>query len=125
MSKKPSVLILDYEQWKCGLDDPHNLGKGPTVLLNNEKYMCCLGQFSLQLGASEDEIRNCGSPAETRLKNWLTSSFEGGIENTRFSKKAMKINDKTETTPKEKIRLLTELCKKESIELVVLNEPAK
>jgi hypothetical protein len=46
------ILVLDESIWRCGDDakDPNkSRGTGYTKLLNEEGYMCCLGQFSLQL----------------------------------------------------------------------------
>jgi hypothetical protein len=33
------VLTLDYQKWRCGLDDLNKLGEGSTALLNDEGYM--------------------------------------------------------------------------------------
>ena len=67
-------LILDYYKWRCGGDGEGkkgcSLGKGYTQLLNNEGFMCCLGQFSFQLNENikEQDILEYGEPGEIDKK---------------------------------------------------------
>lgn len=47
---KNKTLTIDCAKWRCGGASPEtSLGFGDTRMLNDEGYMCCLGQLSLQL----------------------------------------------------------------------------
>jgi hypothetical protein len=122
-------FILDYSKWRCGEGGAHEVGKGQTALLNSEGYMCCLGQWSLQLGMTEGDILGNGEPCEVKkaipILCALSEDDEGDDEfrTTNFSSQAMEINDKKSSTPEEKIILLSALCKKNNIELIVINQP--
>jgi len=141
---KPKKLILDYSKWICGAGGAHALGSGAVALLNEDGFMCCLGQWGLQCGAKKEEILNFGEPQEIKpllplfakaLKYPVTEyNPVTGIEetnyvedneksNTRLSLDAIDINDNTKTTPEEKIELLRELLANEGIELEVINKP--
>lgn len=65
------TLTLDYSTWRCGEKGEHQVGKGKTALLNIEGYMCCLGQWSLELGATKEEMIGRGEPCElnTRVRH--------------------------------------------------------
>lgn len=124
-------LTLNYATWRSGGDTrlhscliPANvLGTGQTALLNDEGYMCCLGQFSAQQGIKKKLLLNVTSPAYIRvpylIKNFL---LDNGV-NSMFSINAMEINDDNKTTPEEKIKLLKVLCKEEGFILRVINKP--
>jgi hypothetical protein len=122
-------LTLDYSKWRCGKDGDKSMGKGYTNLENDEGFQCCLGQFALQLGANEEYIRNYGTPAAIRQHIPLLNKpddyrfFSFSFKNTDFSKDAMVINDNENTTPEQKIELLTALCLANDIELEVINLP--
>ena len=119
---KPKTLTLDIKKWRCGDNYGGNksLGEGDTALGNEEGYQCCLGQFSLQLGARD--ITDKAEPYELgKIIPILTKDDDGTIVNTTFSKKAMLINDGDKTV-KMKVKMLTTLCKKEGVELLIKNE---
>ena len=48
-------FTIDVNTWRFGgmRDCKNKHGEGHTYLLNNEGYMCCLGQISLQLGLTK------------------------------------------------------------------------
>ncbi len=56
--------ILDYSTWRCGDDGVNKVGYGTTMLLNKEGYMCCLGQFCIQEGASKEKILEKAEPID-------------------------------------------------------------
>lgn len=120
-----NILILDYDQWKCGGHSQNSLGSGLTKLLNSEGYMCCLGQFSLQFEVTEKEILHRTNPCDINKYIPLLNEKINRSENTEFSEKAVAINDTFKTTPLEKIEQLTSLCHRYDYELVVLNMPEK
>lgn len=120
-------LTLDYSKWICGEGGPHQVGKGQVALLNRDGFMCCLGQWSLQLGCSEDLILGRGEPGEVGVEI-PGLCYQGDREehviyyhDTKFSNDAIKINDDKNTTPEEKIKLLTDLCANNNFELEVIN----
>jgi hypothetical protein len=126
MKDNDKVLILDYEQWRCGGNSINQLGEGETCLLNKEGFMCCLGQFSLQL-ADDLEMLDKYMPGGLNLDIPLLTLPNRGLStnfyNSLFSLQAVGINDNRATTPKEKIEQLKELCAKKGYDLVILNEP--
>lgn len=129
MEKK---LILDYSTWRCGGEGKNKLGEGRTALLNYEGFMCCLGQFSLQLGSeiTERDLDDEAEPSDMwKLIPYLTIPNENGEEefgyyNTQLSNRAMKINDDEKTSVTEKIEQLKELFKEEEFEIEVINQPS-
>lgn len=124
-------LILDYSKWICG-GGLNKLGEGSVALLNKEGYMCCLGQWSLQLGATDQAILNNGEPSElgmylpglTIMSNEDDEYMTSVCRNSKLSMEAMTINDDEETTTEEKIILLTEACERHGFELEVINRPS-
>lgn len=127
------TLILDYSLWRCGGVKGENiLGEGPTLLNNDEGYMCCLGQVCLQLNSSltRESIRGIGEPESldpiVSPLNMMNEEGEYGSPkkaNTNLSREAMIINDDAATTPQEKIDLLIPLFAKHGFDLEVVNMP--
>ena len=124
-------LILDYSKWRCGVDGDNKLGEGDTALLNSEGYLCCLGQFSLQLNKAltEKNIRGMGKPEEIGKEipllvqenyNYNKNSLFDETELTEF---AIDINDDPTTSSEEKISQLKELFLKQNYEIEVINKP--
>lgn len=124
-------LTLNYKVWRCGgtvpSSNPKNChGEGVTALLNKNGYMCCLGQFALQLGADREEI--IGRPYPTTIDKKispLTKVELNTIVGTAFSEIAVDINDDDSTTIPEKIKALKKLCKKYKYKLKVINLPKR
>ena len=131
------TLILDYSKWRCGGSFPtigkNSLGKGPTFLLNEQGFMCCLGQFSPQLAKRGDkeqltkDMLNVVTPSRIKTKGvipkltWQKSS--GDLSLTRLSVKAIDINDSVYSTVEEKISQLRKLLKENELKLRVINKP--
>lgn len=127
--KKPKVLILDCKTWRCGGDEhlektplENCLGKGETVLLNKEGYMCCLGQFSLQVNPElkSKDILFKGAPDVVECDLGFLQGNH--CNNSDFSNIAVEINDDDTTTLQQKLLGLAMLCAAEDIELQVKNE---
>lgn len=121
---KPEKLILDYSKWRCGSDGPTGLGKGYTALLNDEGYGCCIGQWSIQCGASNEDILNIKSPES--IKEYEVDLFikkDPFKRNNLLAYNCMEINDSTNTTPEIKIELLKNRLGEEGIQLEVINKP--
>lgn len=123
------TLILDYSTWRCGGPQGDNvLGKGDTFLRNKEGFMCCLGQFSLQVKPelTVDKISEIGEPFSLREEIPGLGWYDDDIDewaNTQLSDDAMAINDSTQTTPEHKIELLKDLFATEGYEITVINKP--
>jgi hypothetical protein len=115
---KPKKLILDYSKWRCGDFGKHSVGFGFTQLLNNEGYMCCLGQIGRQCGMLDSELIGRGIPSKV-----YRSSIPIFSRNSAFIGQALLINDDPDTSPEEKISALTQLLAAEGIELEVINKP--
>lgn len=125
-------LILDYSKWRCGDNGENKLGDGNTALLNDKGFMCCLGQFGLQLkpDLKEDDILGKGEPQDAKIEIPLLSYMESDgydgscyYQSTKLTDKAIKINDATDTTPVEKIYLLSKLFLQYECEIEVINLP--
>ena len=107
-------FVLDVSKWRCG-DESENpsvrLGEGPTQMLNEEGYMCCLGQFAKQiLGKIPSGL--CTPVALADLVGLYSSVFvKKGIcgdnlvyFHTQISHVLMSINDSSKSHWKEKIK---------------------
>lgn len=126
---KPKKLILDYSKWICGEGGDHQLGEGGIALKNYKGFYCCLGQWSVQCGAPEDEILNYSEPKDINTLIPLfaeVNECENGeidIIGTTLANDCIDINDNAYTTPDEKIVKLRDRLQKEGIELEVINKP--
>lgn len=78
-------LIIDRSKWRC-----QGHGLGCVQLLNQEGFMCCLGQVSKQLGASDEQIKHYAVPCVSSFAHPL---LVAGVVNTVLSTKAIEIND--------------------------------
>lgn len=128
-------FVLDYSTWRSGgeeYDDSDNVvGKGDTELLNEEGYMCCLGQLCLQLGLVEEDIRDYTSPGTVaKYKEHTTEKLIPLLAtshridtNSAFSLRAMEINDNSEFTIGKRIAHLKKLFVENGIEMEVINMP--
>lgn len=102
-------FTIDRSKWRCGGDHSKQIGEGNTRLLNEEGYMCCLGQCALQVGIPKDDIFNWGEPLEILNiieENPFVILIEGAFTtrqlNTELSKRAMAINDDVELNQTER-----------------------
>ena len=84
-------FVIDRSRWK---NAKHGLGT--TLLLNSQGYMCCLGQVSKQLGASDEQIEGCMGPAGVVGRYGIKDILAPLIgSNYELSGRAMCINDNT------------------------------
>ena len=120
--------ILDVAKWRCGSQGPFMLGEGRTLMLNEEGYMCCLGQFAAQKGVGLDRLLDKGSPAY--LKSMYDESFcivpygyhPDDTFNTDLAASLMSVNDNDTTTPEEKIQIIRKKLEEHGHTLKVINE---
>lgn len=104
-------FVIDRSKWRCGGNSYNKQGLGETQLLNEEGYMCCLGQISCQLGIPENKLLGYGTPSSLNIANILCHSFEyyGSpiYRSSVLASKAMQINDNGFLSNKEReIRLI-------------------
>ena len=127
-------LILDYNTWRCGSEGVNKVGEGSTLLLNNQGFLCCLGQFSPQLNDKIKmiDMEGLGEPHDLAVEIDLLVTLDEdnifyGLDNyaqdTEITERAIGINDEVLTTPLEKIVLLKELFAKADCEIEVINLP--
>lgn len=71
-------FVIDRSKWRCGHDGKHKLGKGDTLLLNFDGYMCCLGQICEQSGIPKNTLIGVNFPSNlfyhTEKISWLLRS---------------------------------------------------
>lgn len=128
---KPKKLVLDYSKWRCGINGENKVGEGKTQLQNIEGFQCCLGQWSIQLGVTEEEALGRGEPnqLDTLVSLFCDESYDYGRNGSchkttnELSVDCIAINDDDGTTPEEKIEKLRERLHEEGIELEVINKP--
>ena len=127
------TFTIDCNTWRCGDDGKYKLGEGNTTLLNNEGFMCCLGQVALQLDVHEADLLGVGEPegveSDTIFGLLVTNEWDEDSENdikhnTVLSSEAMGINDNGNTTIETKINDLKELFKADGYGLEFINIPA-
>lgn len=111
-------IVINRPKWRCG--GSNNSSRGCTRLLNEQGYMCCLGFASKQIcNLSDEEMLTKHFPQSLHRKiNKLTYFPRKGIcKDTKFSEKAMGINDNPTLSNKEREKQLKELFAKNGIEL--------
>jgi len=121
-------LIIDRSKWRTGSEKPSATGKGPTLLLNDEGFMCCLGFFCINKGLTRQLIRGTGEPSDIpmcidKLVDVINYDDDSpDFSNTSFTLDAMEINDADTISREEREKKLTELFSKEGITLEFVGE---
>lgn len=131
--------ILDIAKWRCGgisggalgitpKDSKTAMGRGPTGLLNEDGYACCLGQFASQCGVSAKQLLNNSYPADVDFTNsdgeaedydW---AFVYHGQDTDLARRCTSINDDRHSTVKYKVRQLKRELKLAGHSLEVVNK---
>lgn len=117
-----ATLILDKSKWRCGGDTAREdckLGEGPTFLVNDEGFMCCLGQFSLQINRNLRETDMLGIAEPDGVHEPIENLNDDGF-NSSLACDAIEINDDGDTTIDEKIVALRELFSTHNYEIEVI-----
>ena len=119
--------ILDVAKWRCGgdFDEPNHLGEGPTYMLNDEGYMCCLGQFAKQAGVEDIELTERGTPGAVSRglgKVYDPLFIDKHYTNQAIVEKLIHVNDDPLIYPTQKIQMIRELLEEEGHTLKVVNE---
>ena len=123
--KYKQTFTIDRKFWLRGVRDS-------VLRQSRTKKMCCLGQVSKQCGVSERRMIEIYTPKGLFIwaKNVPSSMsflisksrlYKGIATNSKFSKKAMSINDNLKTTDAQKEKALKELFKAEGYGLKFIN----
>lgn len=65
-------LVLNVDKWICGMPDEAGKikgvtrGIGETMLVNEQGYMCCLGQFANQCGFKKRDLSGYYNPSDLK-----------------------------------------------------------
>lgn len=126
-------FTIDRSKWICGSPAAVGLnfnnplspiknfhGKGFTELLNAEGFMCCLGQISLQLGCSKNEIQCQINPSSVAALR--STILMGNYSLSKLSQGAIAINDCQKTSLEEKEESLIELFKEDGHTIEFIGE---
>lgn len=111
-------LVIDRQRWGSG-----------ALLIDNSRYMCCLGFLAIACGATEDQIIGKFDPVTAPNVNWpaqflaIKDADTGNIYNSTTATKAISINDgPRENSTSKETRLIT-LFGSVGIELSFVGNP--
>ena len=109
-------FVIDRSRWRCGNagGKGHAHGEGKTAMFNNDSFMCCLGHIGLQLGCSHREMLGKALPSDVPrlMRDSVLGSCIPNVSYSRFTAKAININDAQATTLLQKERALERLGEK-------------
>lgn len=116
-------LVIDRQKWRTGQEGPHKTGDGPTQLLNEEGFMCCLGFECLRLGLTEDNILQIGEPQE--VDEAYYDNIDYMLTGARFQKdwvtEAININDSVTMVLAEKEEAIIKLFANQGVNVTFIN----
>jgi len=114
-------FTIDRSKWRIGVAYREATGKGATLLLNTEGFMCCLGQCMEQEGIRKGLLLDTCAPKELRVESIFID--EKGA-NSLIANEAISINDdhKSIKTVQEKEESLIELFAKHGHEIKFVGE---
>ena len=94
MKRDKNTIVIDRSKWNCGGDiGPSSHGEGPTFLVNNEGYMCCLGFATHQiLRCKKSDLLHMPFPSAIMNKGKLLA----------IEYNAMQVNDNPDLSDKER-----------------------
>ena len=122
------IYELDVSKWKSGNEhlDPDNVwGVGITALLNDDGYMCCLGQFALQKGVAPETLLNKDDPNDIDViydENFQMINDLNELINTPFANHLIQHNDRCGLTPLERINKIRSELRFYGHDLIIKNE---
>lgn len=102
-------FTINEDTWRCGGYSANQHGKGPTELLNNEGYMCCLGHIACQLGYDKSDLLMRGTPFGLSNKKDDNVLRIGGTGTTDLAYDAMATNDCSTYNLEERKKALIDL----------------
>lgn len=128
------AFTLDYSKWRAGGSnrDASNVsivGKGDTLLLNEEGFMCCLGQYCEQAGIPRDDLMGVGAPDSLSLADQshlipeLALLIDSVPSVTLLCTAAVGCNDDGTLTTWGRLQVLYRIFKRNGITMTVVNLP--
>lgn len=117
---KRKTYTIDESKWRSA-----SCGEGPTLLLNQQGYMCCLGQVMEQDGAKgllEESFPHCVSESLTG-PHWTVDRLYFSIRNSAMAGEMMNVNDSDALNHDERKRRLTELFDEAGFDLEFVGDP--
>lgn len=125
-------VVIDRSKWRCGGTGFKNqVGNGDTQLCNSQGFYCCLGFISKKVrGNSKGKIVGLADPAQCKfdIPELIESRYfydKTRKFNTHLANQAITINDNTNTTYKQKEKLLKALFKDTCYKLKFVGEPVQ
>ncbi len=95
-------FTIDRSTWRFGGDVlARNEKFGTTYLLNEQGFMCCLGQCHRQMGYNDKSILKKGSPQAVKGTP-RPNPFLFGLENSPLTTMCIGINDDPELSNEER-----------------------
>lgn len=108
--KYKRTFTIDRATWRCGGYGVNQHGTGPTELLNQDGFMCCLGHIAIQCRIPAKGILDAGAPCcidkptSTYEKIFVTDGHDNELANS-----AIRLNDKSFCAPANRERDLASL----------------
>jgi hypothetical protein len=102
MKMERQKFIIDRSKWRSGGTGRNAVGEGGTRLLNEQGFMCCLGQVCLQLGIDESIVKHRHTPEDilklstdekNKLKELSLLKTTEKMTNSEFCYNLMNAND--------------------------------
>jgi hypothetical protein len=134
MTEKIKVVI-DRAKWRTGQNGFNATGKGKTMLLNQEGYMCCLGFCCKAAGVKSEDLLDVLTPERLSSARKIDISNTGltvpsisSISNksipvnSRLAREAIHINDHSCSTPALKEQQILEVFKDSNFEIEFTGE---
>lgn len=118
-------VVIDRSKWRTGTESLNKTGEGPTLLLNEEGFMCCLGFCMNASKVAKKDLLGITVPAlvlnakdsealsrilRSNGVRSLTKKYSKSFDSSNLAADAMIINDSS-LPPKEKEQRLLELFK--------------
>jgi hypothetical protein len=134
MTEKIKVTI-DRAKWRTGRNSTNATGKGKTMLLNPDGYMCCLGFCCKAAGVKSEDLLGVLTPERLSSARKIDISNTGltvpsisSISNksipvsSRLASHAIRINDHVYSTPALKEQQILEVFKNSNFEIEFTGE---
>lgn len=122
MKTKRSTYTIDYKKWRSGSETSNQVGIGDTELINEEGYMCCLGQICRQINPTLNLLHITTPVVLGEKIPHLTDTYRNNYINSPLSLQAVSIND-AEKEIYMRIYKLKNLFHKNGITLRFINVP--
>lgn len=121
---------LDIATWRSGWFGQYQHGEGIVRMLNNEGFSCCLGQFALQRGLSQELLFHCAGPNDVAMflreegkEFQYDSNFvDVGGEHTALASALIFANDDENSTARERVENIRTALENAGHTLTVINE---